>query len=134
MFLSRDSLFSKLIGRIWLRIGQSLSHDGNNFQLPHKYSDGHSRMESQPACDYLAAVIYVNHVTNYLGDCRQVDLLPNFFMGRTSAVKLAGGWDSRQPYNELSEEFFIKAKRANLKVVKCNVHVSNEITLFKYLV
>ncbi|KAL5250742.1 hypothetical protein ACHWQZ_G016469 [Mnemiopsis leidyi] len=60
------------------------------------------------------------------GDCRQVDLLPNFFMGRTSAVKLAGGWDSRQPYNELSEEFFIKAKRANLKVVKCNVHVEHQ--------
>ena len=45
-------------------------------------------------------------------------------MGDTAAVKLAGGWDSHQPYNGYSEEFFLRAKRAKLKVAKCGMHVS----------
>ena len=49
-------------------------------------------------------------------------------MGDTAAVKLAGGWDSHQPYNGYSEEFFLRAKRAKLKVSKCGMHVSYVIT------
>ena len=59
-----------------------------------------------------------------------MDEVPGFFMGDTAAVKLAGGWDSRQPYNGYSEEFFIRAKRAKLKVAKCAVHVSFVITIY----
>ena len=44
-------------------------------------------------------------------------------MGKTEAVRSAGGWHPGQPDGEL-EDFFIRAKRANLKVATCDVYVS----------
>ena len=44
-------------------------------------------------------------------------------MGKTDKIKSFGGWDPRLKYNE-HEDFFIRAKTAQLKIVNCNVFVS----------
>lgn len=50
-----------------------------------------------------------------LEDCTLCDIVGNFFIARTESVRQMGGWDQRLKVGE-HEDFFIRAKDANLRV------------------
>eukprot|EP00116_Pleurobrachia_bachei_P008928 sb/3469190/ len=65
-----------------------------------------------------AAITSNNTMGNILdtGGAIQVHRVINFFMARTGVVKIMGGWDPFQRYNE-HEEFFVRLIRFRLKVL-----------------
>lgn len=57
----------------------------------------------------------INYVTRTVPDYVEVDIIPNFFIARTTAVRDVNRWDDRLKFHEHTE-FFMRAKENGLRV------------------